>query len=242
MGIKCSYCGKLITGKYFTDYRGMSFCAEHLRTVPQCDYCGRLIGRHSSRGGTTYADGRRICGICLTTAVTDNDRGFSLLNEVRNKLMLDGIEIKPFQPQFALINRSKLKELDHSGGEKQGFAVFKRETTREGTILNFKMQIFILNGLPENSFISTAAHELMHIWFYSHNITDITPMLAEGSCNMASYLVLRRQKTPDAEFLIKNMFNSKDKIYGTGFRRVQKLADRRGISGWLEYARTHRRI
>ena len=242
MSLKCSYCGKPINGKYFTDYWKQFYCIEHMNRVPHCDYCGRIISRRSSRGGKTYEDGRRICGICLPNAVTDHEKGLKLLTEVRDTLALDGIIIKPFRPEFALISRSKLKQLDRSSGEKQGFAVYNREITGEGKIKSFRMQVFILHGLPATSFISTAAHELMHIWFYSHNITEITPALAEGSCNMASFLVLKRQKTLEAEYLIKNLFESKDKIYGKGFRKVQKYADRHGTAGWLEYAKTHRRI
>jgi hypothetical protein len=238
---KCAYCEKPISGKYFKDYWGSSYCVQHLKTVPQCDYCGRLIGKNSTRGGRTYSDGRKICCICLRNAVSENNKGRQLLQKVHDSLELDGIKISPFKPEFMLISRSKLKHLDRGRGEKQGFAVFDRQMVGK-RIQSFKMQIYILDGLPEGSFISTCAHELMHIWFYSHNITDISPALTEGSCNMASYLVLKRQKTLDAEFLIKGLFESKDKIYGSGFRKVQKLADRRGITSWLEYASTHKRI
>lgn len=237
---KCTHCGKPINGKYFKDYWGNSYCAEHLRTVPQCDYCGRLIG-NKTRGGKNYPDGRKICGICLKTAVTDNGQGLRLLRQVHESLEAEGIKISPFKPEFMLISRSKLKQLDKKGGEKQGFAVFDRRVTG-GKVVSFKMQIYILDGLPESSFISTAAHELMHIWFYSRNITETSPALAEGSCNMASYLVLKKLKTLEAELLIKGLFESKDKIYGTGFRKVEKLANRRGVAGWLEYARTKKRI
>ncbi|HAK46107.1 MAG TPA: hypothetical protein DCO79_09365 [Spirochaeta sp.] len=238
---KCAYCGKQINGKFYNDYWGNSYCAEHLKSVPQCNYCGRLIGKNITRGGKSYSDGRRICGICLKKAVTDNAQGLRLLTGVRNTLKLDGIEISPFRPEFTLISRSKLKQLDQGSGEKQGFAVFNRQLENE-VVKSFTMQIFILDGLPEASFISTCAHELMHIWFYSHNITDTSPALAEGSCNMASYLVLRRQKTPEAELLIKGLFEDKNKIYGGGFRKVQRLSDKRGIDGWLNYAKTHKRI
>jgi len=241
MQLNCSYCGKQISGKYFIDYWGNSYCAPHLKTVPQCNYCGRLISNKTTKGGRTYSDGRRICGICHKTAVGEHTAGLKHLKKVHDLLEAEGIKIHPFKPEFALISRSKLKQLDNNSGEKQGFATFHRQL--EGSkISSFRMQIFILNGLPEASFISTCAHELMHIWFYSHNITEHSPALREGSCNMASYLILRRQKTLEAEFLIKGLFESKDKIYGAGFRKVQKLADRRGIDGWLEYVRTHTRI
>ncbi|MBI9107920.1 MAG: protein DA1 [Spirochaetales bacterium] len=241
MQLKCAYCGKPINGKYFKDYWGSSYCKEHLKTAPQCDYCGRLIGKTLTKGGLTYSDGRRICGICHLTAVTDIERGRKLLQEVHDTLETEGIKISPFKPEFALISRSKLKQLDKGGGERQGFAVFNRQAVNS-KIVSFKMQIFVLHGLPEASFISTCAHELMHIWFYSHNSTDTSPALTEGSCNMASYLVLKRQKTLEAEYLIKGLFDDRSRDYGQGFRKVQKLADRQGIAGWLEYARTHKRI
>ncbi|MBI9104620.1 MAG: protein DA1 [Spirochaetales bacterium] len=237
----CTYCGRPIIGKYLKDYWGNSYCAEHIKAVPQCDYCGRLISPKTTRGGKTYSDGRRICGICLPKAVTENQTGRELLGKVHDLLEETGIMIQPFKPDFALISRSRLKQLDRRGGEKQGFATFKRRMVK-AKITSFKMEIFILNGLPESSFISTCAHELMHIWFYSRNITDASPALIEGSCNMAAYLILKKQGTLEAEYLIKGLFEDKNKIYGAGFRKIQKLTDKRGTSGWLEYAIKHKRI
>lgn len=240
--LNCDYCGRVISGKYFTDYWGKNYCASHLKTLPQCDYCGRFFQRNTNRRNKFYTDGRTICETCQPTAVTQRETGLKLLHEVRDELALIGIKISPFNPDFALISRSKMKQIDRKQGERQGYAVFNRKVSQNDTVQSYRMQVLILEGLPEASFISTAAHELMHIWFFSHNITDITPLLAEGSCNMASYLVLKRQKTPEAGFLIKGLFEDKNKIYGIGFRKIHRLVDKIGITGWLQYAKSHKRI
>jgi hypothetical protein len=168
-------------------------------------------------------------------------KGLKILEEVHDSLEISGIKIRPFKPDFALISRSKMKQRDRVSAEKQGTATYQRET-KNGKLSHYIMEIYILDGLPRVNFISTSAHELMHIWFYSHNITDASPALVEGSCNMASYLVLKSLKTLEAEYLIQGLFSSKSKVYGSGFRKVQKLADRQGITGWLEYLKTHKRI
>ena len=241
MPLKCVYCGKQITGRYFTDYWGNAYCAAH-SNAPQCHYCGRLIGKESSRGGKSYSDGRNICGVCLQTAVTDQKVGLELLNRVHDLLEMEGIEIKPFKPEFILLDRLKNRKISADTTERQGFAKYDRQVSPSGDVLEFDLQVFIITGLPEASFISTCAHELMHIWFYSRNITDTSPALTEGSCNMASYLVLKRINTPESALIIKNLFESKDRVYGGGFRKVHRLTDRKGIEGWLKYAKTHKRI
>ena len=237
----CAYCEKPISGRYFRDYWGNNYCADHLNTVPRCDYCGRLIAEKLTGGGRAYPDGRRICGICLKSAVRDRDKGKRILREVHDELEGFGIIIRPFKPDFALIDRSRLKQLDSTGREKQGFAVFNRKTVN-GEIREFSLQVYILNGLPETSFRSTCAHELMHIWFYSRGITDASPVMIEGSCNMASYLMLSRMKTPEASYLMQSFSEDKSRIYGKGFQKARNLVDRKGLSGWLEHISKRRKF
>jgi len=236
----CAFCGKPISGKYIQDYWQNSYCAVHLKSIPQCDYCGRFIGSDSTQGGKMYQDGRKICGLCLKKAVSDPQEGRRVLNKVHGLLEASGIDIQPFNPDFALIKRSKLKELV-KGGEKQGFATYHRQM-RNKKIISFKMEIFILDGLPETHFAAACAHELMHIWFYSRNIIDASPALIEGSCNMAAYLVLIQKKTPEAEYLIKSLFADRSRHYGIGFRKVHKLVHKIGIQGWLQYVVKHKRL
>ena len=150
------------------------------------------------------------------------------------ELEKSGISIHPFKPDFALIERKDLKRLDRTGREKQGAAVYRRHL-RGDAIEKFELQIYILKGLPLVSYISTCAHELMHIWFYSRGITDASPALVEGSCNLASYLILSRMKEAEAAYLIQSFFSDPHRVYGKGFRKMHKLMESRGIPYWLDY-------
>jgi hypothetical protein len=235
----CSHCRKPITGKYSADYWGNNYHREHIGKVPACDYCGRLISRTLTKGGKIYSDGKQICGICLSGAINDSDAGKKILQIVHDRLAVYGIEISPFKPEFFLIDRSRLQTLSR-GREKQGFAKFSRKTIN-GSVKSFSLQIYIVKGLPKISFISTAAHELMHIWFYSRNITDIQTSLEEGSCNYAAYLILNSIESPDAAFRIYQMKIDNSPVYGKGFHRIQKMVESKGLQYWLQYIQTHQK-
>jgi len=210
-----------------------------MNKVPSCNYCGRLISRELTKGGTTYSDGRRICMLCHKSAIEDTVKGNEILQKVHDQLAAIGIDIHPFQPEFFMLDRSRLKALAGSA-EKQGFARFERQTVN-GKIKSFKLQIYLLKGLPESSFITAAAHELMHIWFYSKNITDLSPRLEEGSCNYAAYLILRTMKSPEAAYRIHELMEDKSPVYGKGFQKVYKMVESKGISYWLSYIQSHRK-
>ena len=151
-----------------------------------------------------------------------------------------GIKIHPFKPDFALIDRKDLIRLDTTGREKQGTAVFKKVLTG-GTIESLTLQVYILKDMPLVSYISTCAHELMHIWFYSRGITDASPALIEGSCNLTSFLILKNRKEPEAAYLIQNLFADPHKVYGKGFRKMHKILKNKGLQGWLNYISRNRK-
>lgn len=235
----CSHCNKPISGKYFKDYWGNSYHASHLAEGLQCNYCGKLLSKHLTNGGIRYEDGRVICGLCSKNRVDDLTRGKEILFRVHQDLEKEGVKIAPFKPEFYLIDRLRLRQL--SKGEKQGFAIFKR-IEKNGTIVEFTMQIFILKGLPASSFESTAAHELMHIWFYSQGIRDANPKLVEGSCNFASYLILKKRPYPEAAYRIEELMKDPSPIYGKGFKRVHKMVQTKGKAYWLNYIRRHKKL
>ncbi len=185
-------------------------------------------------------DGQKICTTCFKTAVNDVSEGKKILTDTYVQLEALGITIRPFNPDFALIERPDLKRLDNTGREKQGTARFRR-TLINGKIENFEMQIFLLKELPYINFISTSAHELMHIWFYSRGITDAAPALVEGSCNLAAWLVLKTRREPEAAYLMQAFFKDRHKYYGRGFRKMHALAASRGVPGWLEYISIRRK-
>lgn len=235
----CSHCKRPINGKYFKDYWGNCYHWEHMNNAPSCNYCGRLISRELTKGGTSYSDGRRICMLCHKTAVETREKGEKILKRVHDELELLGIEISPFKPRFYLLDRSRLKGLSGSS-ETQGFARYQRETIN-GQLKSFNLEIYILKGLPESSFMSACAHELMHIWFYSRNITKIQSRLVEGSCNFSAYLVMKNQKSPETAYRIHELMENKSPVYGKGFQKIYKMVESKGISNWLKYLESHKK-
>ena len=235
----CAHCKRQIKGKYFKDYWGNNYHAEHMNKGLSCNYCGRLISAGLTKGGTTYSDGRRICMLCHKTAIEKLAKGERILQLVHDELELLGIKISPFKPEFFLIDRSRLRSLAGQS-ETQGFARFQRETVN-GQIKSFNLQIYILKGLPESSFITACAHELMHIWFYSRNITDLNSRLEEGSCNYAAYLLLKNMRSPEAAYRIRELMEDSSPIYGKGFQKVYKMVESKGVRYWLNYIQTHKR-
>jgi hypothetical protein len=93
--------------------------------------------------------------------------------------------------------------------------------------------VYLLNGMPRAQMAATAAHELMHVWQFRNSKLRQDPALSEGSCNFASYLVLRRIGGQDADYVIDGMLTDPDSIYGEGFRRVKAFAEKNGMPAWL---------
>src|SRR6056297_2783722 len=237
----CVICGRSIEGKYIRDFWGNNYHAAHEQTHPACYYCGRLISQKSTGGGSRYSDGRSICRICLDKAVRTKEEGRSILQEAHDLLEPHGIILRPFHPKFSLLDRQTLRKYSSSGKE-QGFTRAERRSDNSGRVLDLKIQVFVLEGLPYEAFLATAAHELMHAWIHLNGRGDAARWFKEGSCNMATYLVLRSKRSYEAEYQIEQMRRQPDRVYGKGFRKVLRYAQRRGTGAWLKAVRTGKRL
>jgi hypothetical protein len=237
---RCALCGEIIDGQYQVDYWGNKYCAAHENKASKCDYCGRYISDELTDGGIEYGDGRYICGLCKTSAVTDISKARSLLNEVKAQLMHKGIVIDYDKIGLYLVSKDDLRaEHGTKNGNEMGFVEYEY-TTRENLTVIKSLDINILYGMPEVYFSATAAHELMHVWQYLHGMTGNDPVFCEGSCNYASYLILKDYPDNFTEYLLYNMENNKDEIYGDGFRRVRNLVRDHGINYWLNHLKEHK--
>jgi hypothetical protein len=120
-----------------------------------------------------------------------------------------------------------------------GFVEYEYTTYENVTVMK-SLEINILYGIPEIYFYAIAAHELMHVWQYLHGMIGNDLAFCEGSCNYATYLILKDHPDKYAEYLLYNLENDTDKIYGDGFRRVKKLVGDHGINYWLDYLKNHK--
>lgn len=239
VALRCDYCEEIIEGPYVVDYWGNSIHKSHKGQVHQCEYCGRYISQKLSRGSTVYADGREVCGYCSESLVSSYDEAVDLMREVRRFLEEEGIKIREKHLRLYPIDRIQMSRLSPPRGENiQAFTYFQQEKRLYGLLSRKDFKIYILDRLPKIEFVATIAHELMHVWLGQHANFEMHPVLAEGSCNYAAFLVLLRYGDP-AKYVIDKMITDDDPVYGSGFQKTALFAEQVGRKEWLAYLKTH---
>jgi len=229
----CSICGEVIIGEYYADYWGNHYHKAHLDTMHRCEYCGRVICDKLTSGGTVYSDDRHVCNICRGTAVDNIDEAMRLQDSALSLLTLEGIEIDKGKIKLHLVDRDELKKIsDEDIDLQEGFTLY-RWSKREQIVINRSFDIYILEGMPRIHFISVMAHELMHVWQHYNAIENNDRQFCEGSCNYASFLVLKYLPGDYTNYLIHKLNINEDPVYGDGFRRVKEFVARNGIDYWL---------
>jgi hypothetical protein len=240
VAIRCTYCDEILMGAYLTTYWGECYCQEHKGKVPECLYCGRLIGDRHNHGGKTLGDRRQVCNICLQTAVSTQDEAERLLEDIKKRLDGLGIQVDVDDIPIHLVTRSELGR-QFGGDITRNSAFCKKEYhSLLGKEIKRKFSIYVLDSMPRMHFIAAVAHELMHVWQYKYAPADNDPQLCEGSCNYAASLVLRQIGGKEMEYQLAMMDGETDRVYGDGYRRVKKLVEATGVSAWLAHLRANR--
>ncbi len=235
IALRCDFCGGIIEGEYFTDFWGDRYHAYHEGEVPECDYCGRLLGDRSNRGGVKYPDGRHVCDLCRRTTVDNLTSARRLLEETRERLRTFGIAVDHDEISLTLTSKDEIARHLNSARTSQTGFVKHHYSTRHGVVTDQTFDIYILKGMPRMYYISTAAHELMHVWQNLNGPLENDDPLCEGSCNYASRLVLEQVGGAGAEYLLRNLQQNTDPIYGEGYRRVARLVRNRGLDYLLNH-------
>jgi len=242
VALTCDLCNRPVFGEYLTDYWGNNYCIKHENNYNSCTYCGRFISDRVTHGGVTYRDGRHVCGICMPYTVNDENKAWGLTEEVISLMTSLGIEFDFSSLELHLVDKDELRQKSKNKMADQNGLCLYEEISQNGTKIRRDFDIYILEGMPKPHFISTAAHELMHVWIYNNAPRGSDPILVEGSCNLASYLVLQNYKSDMSEYIISLIEKNPDPIYGDGFRKVKALYKHEGISGWLEYLKNNKSI
>lgn len=241
IALRCALCGEIIKNEYYEDFWGNTVHARHKGDNPQCEYCRRFISEKISGGGVKYDDGRIICGLCREHSVDDVTYAEAVKSNLRKALKGQGIDIGKVEVPLFLVNRNTMAELSAgSHADPLGFTSFEQTTFGDGVVADRSFRIYMLSGLPRFEFISALAHELMHVWMFTNAPTDIDPVLREGSCNYAAYLIISDYPDKEAGYVVENMTSDPNPIYGEGFRQVKKYADRHGVYQWLEYLKDNK--
>lgn len=230
----CKICSSIIEDQYRLSYWGDIYHARHEEESVACDFCNRPIAGPFGDGMVEFPDGRQLCGVCGPSAVVAPDTAWALLLDISEILDNAGIVVDPFSVNLVLVEQD---ELNAFSGERAGFTGFTeytigRDDTGEKRYLSSK--IYLLEGMPRTQAISTLAHELMHVWQIVEGPPKLDPLLAEGSGNYASVIVLNKIGGKESEYIVDSMVADEDPVYGDGFRLVKSYVEANGLAALLE--------
>jgi hypothetical protein len=233
VALRCDVCGGVIKGGYISSYWGNAYHPEHVGKEIQCSFCRRFIVGKLMEGAIVFQDGRHLCGECASTAVFESAEAASLLAGVAKQLADFGLKVDPRSIDINLVNKDALRRLA-SGTSKdtRGFVDYEIARSMSGGVEHRTIRMYLLYGMPRTAIIGTIAHELTHVWLFQQGEEERDRALVEGSCNFAAYLILQKMGTDQAGFIIDNMENDPDAVYGEGFRRIKRYAEANGLDGW----------
>ena len=261
-GEQCTLCGeRLLT--WLVAPSGEVYCRKH-EGDPPCHGCGRLVG--GKKGGVDLNDGRVSCPQCALSAVETLAEASEWYGKVRSFLTSRGVARLPeaSEVHLQLCERSTLlsrnsMHLSHAHHAHKcpiGLTSAEELSTVQsgsGRLLERRRvigSVSLLKGLPSQLCAATIAHELGHVYMHLGGFDmSLPPALAEGVCELFAYLWLTAGSGKgggggSSAFRVKMMTDSKDAIYGQGFRDA--LAAYYAVDGdlmrLLEEVRTSRRL
>ena len=182
-------------------------------------------------------DGRCLCYNCKSTVISTRSEISESLTYVKNLLVSVGFDFGTCNVDnipIEIASARRMAEIQNTSISTNNKGVTHTETQIRGTsksdmkVVGHTHKIYMLSDQPRLEFLGTLAHELLHVWQNEHDI-KLSPMKCEGLCNMGSYLVYSTDKSPMANLFIKNLKESRDPIYGDGFRYVFA---KHIMSGW----------
>jgi hypothetical protein len=235
----------VIEGEYLIDYWGNAYHAAHQADAVKCDFCDRLLTDDLLRGGVRFSDGRHLCRLCHPSAIKRLGQARALMTAVASQLQRIGMSFEIADFRLHLVGIERMQELaDYRSHDLRGFTDYHEERNLFGKMKKRKIDIYLLYGSPRVEMIGTLAHELTHVWQFLHGRLHNDRALSEGSCNFASYWVLKQMaRGEQSDFIIESMLRDEDEVYGEGFRRVKRYVERNGISEWLVFmTETNRRL
>lgn len=243
-GRHCAVCGEAMQGTYLTNTWGDSFCEHHQGQIPECSSCGRLANERLTGGHVRYQDGRVMCNRCRQTAVDEGREGGRILTDVRRALALERLDLGKIKIPLRLVDQGELEEL--VGGVRTlppaGVARTQLSSSGEGAVKREVLEILALNGLPREHLAAVLAHEVGHAWLFLNAFPELPPKVAEGICELFSFLWLKREGGKEAAGRLKLMQKNKDRVYGVGFRAARRSLRKRSLRQMLAHVKRYGRF
>jgi LIM domain/Protein DA1 len=244
-GRRCMVCTEPIKDSYIEDSWGNQYCERHIRELPRCFSCGRLICERLTGNGQYYEDGRSMCNICWRTAITGADQGQQVMREVRQTMAGFGLDLGDASIPLRLLGQHEMdrRASGHRSLHPTGLCCnsIRYVGSQEQ---RYVQEILILWGLPREHFEGIAAHELCHAWLFLNDFPQLESYYEEGLCELTEYVFLQRKDTYEARHRMRLMKdgNNNNPVYGGGFHAALLSYDGRTLRSVLNYVRKHRRF
>lgn len=244
---KCSICHTPLEGKVIVDQFGNQFHSKHQNELHKCHNCGRLICNSITKGGVLLADSRHSCNICFQKPLSIKNLN-NMVSAVSGYLQSIGLKLNMEKISVKQVNLTELcnrHDKESFNENTKGFCQFEAKTMiSNGKKISSQSQysIYILNQIPEIDMAAVLAHEFMHVWIYENTEKEHQDGLIEGSCNYISYLFLKNINSPETKFLIKQLCENNDPVYGIGFKKVRSKFESKNLDRLLNYLKINTRI
>lgn len=200
--LRCFLCNNNINGQYYFDWAGHNICASHIDSVIKCASCGQFCNSQAKDIGF----GMKICTHCQKYRIKHGEYKaiVQFIKAIYQKTEIGTVT----RWNLKMVNAETLYKMTHDLNTRGlAHAVWSEYT------------IFIYRELSRVAFAQVLAHEMLHIYQYTHNFHPIKSA-CEGFCNLGSYVVLLAINNNEAKAAIENLKHSEDPVYGDGFRAM----------------------
>ena len=237
---RCTICHKALTGKHQRNEWGDHFCSDHAKELAPCSYCGRLVPDATKRLRRRAVEDIS-CATCAATAIENIDQARLQLPQLIEWVETQGVYFRHKTFRIEVLDRAAFSTREGGRRDPLGLTTSTRYLRNKHIDHARVESVAILQGLPLTLFAGVCVHELGHVWLVQHNIVNLPLMDEEGFCELLAYRYYSETPpavAPDepanspnaAHFYARRIAENPNPVYGDGFRKVQRLADRVGFA------------
>lgn len=233
--ITCDVCKKIFTSQFLIDEWGNKSHTSHDgEPIKHCDCCGRILSNNTSKGFQKVKDGRTICRICLSSAITNWNEGEQQKNRVLNLLKKYSFKNIPETFPLEVVDAYEMSSVSKSPlYSTRGLAQSGFSFSILGGRKSHSHKIFMLSHLPKEEFVGVLAHEILHLWINNNNV-KLSDEETEGFCNLGSYLVFFKNNSQFSGIQLKRMEKDMNPAYGKAYRRMRAELLKFGWKNFLD--------
>ncbi len=227
--LKCDVCQNIINGEYVIDLWGNKSHKKHEGLEPAfCDCCSRVLSDATSKGFRKHDDGRKICGICKITEIISFHQTVPSKMKVIDELKAVGLNFIPPFITISLADKITINKMLGASITNNTHGYTKTvHKSENGRLVKREHSISMLFGLPKLQFEAVLAHEFLHVWLHEKNL-DMPDEQTEGFCNLGAALIYKNDGSEFSKILLKGLENDPDKVYGDGYRVMNKKLEALG--------------